>query len=83
MTTVTKLTELDALRAYARTMNTLDASHIEPLLDENFRYSSQWMAGEFASKQEYLDYLQPMLDSVRQSGSRIHAEIAHANVMGP
>lgn len=62
MATVTKLTELDALRAYARTMNTLDASHIEPLLDENFRYSSQWMAEEFASKQECLDYLQPMLD---------------------
>ena len=77
-----KLTEIDALRAYARMMNTLDASHIEPLLDENFRYSSQWMIGEIPSKQEFLDYIKPMLDSNRQSGSRVYAEIAYANAWG-
>lgn len=32
----------DALRAYARMMNTLDVKHIEPLLEEDFHYSSQW-----------------------------------------
>ena len=77
-----KLTEVDALRAYARTMNTLDASHIEPLLGDNFRYSSQWMIGEFSSKQEFLDYLEAMLDSIRKSGSKVYAEIAHANAWG-
>ncbi len=77
-----KLTEIDALRAYARMMNTLDASHIEPLLDEDFRYSSQWMIGEIPSKQEFLDYMKPMLDSIRQSGSRVYAEIAVVQAWG-
>lgn len=76
-----KLTEIDALRAYARTMNTLDASHIEPL-DDDFRYSSQWMIGEITSKPEFLDYIKSMLDSIRQSGSRVYAEIAYANAWG-
>jgi len=77
-----KLKEIDALRAYARMMNTLDTAHIEPLLDENFRYSSQWMIGEIPSKQEFLDYIKPMLLSFRQSGSRFYAEIAHTNAWG-
>ena len=77
-----KLTEIDALRAYARMMNTLDASHIEPLLDKDFRYSSQWMIGEIPSKQEFLDYMKPMLDSIRQSGSRVYAEIAVVQAWG-
>lgn len=77
-----KLTEIDALRAYARMMNTLDMSHIEPLLDENFRYSSQWMIGEIPSKQEFLDYMESVLSSIKQSCSRTYAEIAHANAWG-
>ncbi|OGS93822.1 MAG: hypothetical protein A2X75_01305 [Gallionellales bacterium GWE2_58_10] len=77
-----KLTELDALRAYARMMNTLNVSHIEPLLDENFRYSSQWMCGEIPSKQEFLDYMESELEPIRQSGNRAYAEIAHANAWG-
>lgn len=77
-----KLTEIDALRAYARMMNTLDISHIEPLLDDNFRYSSQWMIGEITSKQEFIDYIKPMLGSIRQSGSRVYAEIAVVQAWG-
>ena len=77
-----KLTELDALRAYARMMNTLDVSDIERLLDENFRYSSQWMCGEIPSKQEFLDYMESILEPIRQSGGSAYAEIAHANAWG-
>ena len=77
-----KLTEIDALRAYARMMNTLDASHIEPLLDDNFRYSSQWMVGEISSKREFLDYIKPKLLSIKQSGGRVYAEIAVVQAWG-
>ncbi|MBI5439301.1 MAG: hypothetical protein HY936_10235 [Nitrosomonadales bacterium] len=77
-----KLTEIDALRAYARMMNTLDTSHIEPLLDENFRYSSQWMIGEIPSKQEFLDYIKSELFSIKQSGGRVYAEIAIIQAWG-
>ena len=76
------LTEIDALRAYARMMNTLDASHIELLLEDDFRYSSQWMIGEISSKQEFLDYIKPLLLSIKQSGGRAYAEIAVIQAWG-
>jgi hypothetical protein len=79
---VMKLTEADALRVYARMMNTLDASHIETLLDGNFRYSSQWMIGEITSKQEFLDYIKSQLLEIKQSGSRAYAEMAVVSAWG-
>ena len=61
---------------------TLDASHIELLLADEFCYSSQWMIGEITSKTEFLDYIKSILDSIRQSGGRAYAEIAYANAWG-
>lgn len=66
----------DALRAYARMMNTLSAAHLEPLLAEDFHYESQWVLSAITSKREYLDYIRPKLDSIRASGSRVWAEMA-------
>lgn len=63
-------------------MNTLDISHIEPLLDDDFRYSSQWMIGEISSKQEFADHIKSWLLSVKQSGSRFYAEIAIIQAWG-
>ena len=51
------LTREDALRAYARMLNTLDESHIEPLLADDFHYSSQKVFSEITSKAEFLDYI--------------------------
>ena len=76
------LTEIEALRAYARMINTLDVSHLEPLLDENVRYASQWMVGEIPSKQEFLDYMKSNLLEIRESGIRPYAEIALASAWG-
>ena len=70
-----QLTEIDALCAYARMINSLDISHTEPLLDENIRYASQWMIGEITEKREFLDYMQSHLLEIKQSGSRAYAEI--------
>ena len=77
-----ELMEVDALRAYARMMNNLDVSHIEPLLDDNFRYSSQWMFGEITSKQEFLDYMKSQLLEIKQSGMRAYAEMAVVSAWG-
>ena len=71
-----ELTKSDALRAYARMMNTLDVSHIEPLLSENFHYASQWVFDEIASKQAFIDYISPKLESIAKSGGRGYAEMA-------
>ena len=65
-----------ALRAYASMMNTLDSSKLEPLLSDDFYYASQMVLVEIESKQEYLDYINPKLEVVRASGTKVWAELA-------
>jgi hypothetical protein len=65
------------LRAYATMMNTLNMDAIEPLLADDFHYSSQWVLAEITSKQEYLDYIRPKLKAVRDSEAKVWAEMAH------
>lgn len=64
-----------ALQAYARMMNTLDASHLAPLLAEDFRYSSQWVFPEIESKADYIAYITPKLQAIRSSGAQLWAEM--------
>jgi len=71
-----ELDKLAALRAFARMMNHLSAEHFEPLLAEDFHYASQWVFEEITSKQAYLDYIRPKLETIRKSGSKVWAEIA-------
>ena len=77
-----ELTKSDALRAYARMMNTLDGSHFAPLLADNFHYASQWVFEEITSKQAYLDYIMPKLTSIAESGSHAYAEMAELKAYG-
>ena len=65
-----------ALRAYASMMNTLDSSRLEPLLSDDFHYASQMVLAEIESKQEYLDYINPKLEVVRASSTKVWAEMA-------
>jgi hypothetical protein len=65
-----------ALRAYASMMNALDSSKLEPLLSDDFHYASQMVLVEIESKQEYLDYINPKLEVVRASGTKVWAELA-------
>lgn len=77
-----KLTISDALRAYAKMMNTLDVKHIEPLLAEDFCYSSQWVFEEIKSKQGFIDYISPKLVSIAKSGSLAYAEMCELKEYG-
>jgi hypothetical protein len=69
------LTEEDALRAYARMMNTLSAEHIAPLLSDDFRYASQWVFDEIESPEAFLEYIGTKLDSIRNSNAQVWAEM--------
>jgi len=64
-----------ALRAYATMMNTLDASHLDSLLADDFHYASQWVFAEIESKSAYLEYIVPKLDAIRKSGAAAWAEM--------
>jgi hypothetical protein len=55
----------------------LDVGVIEPLLADDFHYSSQWVLLEITLKQEYMDYIRPKLKALRESGTKVWAEMAH------
>lgn len=69
------LTAEEALRAYAAMMNTLDASHLEPFLADDFHYASQWVFAEIESRSAYLEYIVPKLDAIQKSGGAAWAEM--------
>lgn len=69
------LTTEQALRAFAAMMNTLDASHLEPLLADDFHYASQLVFAEIESKTAYLEYIVPKLEAIRKSGAKAWAEM--------
>lgn len=69
------LTEEQALRAYATMVNTLDASHLEPLLADDFHYASQWVFAEMESKAEFMEYIVPKLETMRRSDAMPWAEM--------
>lgn len=79
------LTQVEALETYGVMMNTLDASKIEPILAEDFHYSSQWVLTDITSKQDFLDYITPKLEAIRTGGSEVWAEMGEltSEIPGP
>lgn len=57
-------------------MHHLSVEYLAPLLADDFHYASQWVFEELASKQQYLDYIQPKLEAIKASGNRVWAELA-------
>jgi hypothetical protein len=70
-----ELTEQQALRAYARIMNTLSVEPLEPLLADDFTYESQYVFSALQSKQAYLEYIRPKLQTIREAGATVFAEM--------
>ena len=70
------ISQLDGVYAYAKMMNNLDVSYIEPYLADDFQYVSQWVFSEITSKEAYLDYIRPKLCAIAKSGAGVFAEVA-------
>jgi hypothetical protein len=75
-------TELKGLRAYAAMMNTLDATRIESILADDFIYESQAVFQPLESKQAFLEYIKPKLETVRRSNATVYAEIGRVSAYG-
>ncbi len=71
--------QLQACRAYAKMMKTLDFSHLEPWLDDNLNYTSQWVFDEMNSKAAYSEYIRTKLETIKTKGDRVLAEIGHTH----
>ena len=73
---------LEACRAYARTINTLDFSHLESWLHKDLIYTSQQVFADIRGKRRYSAYLRGKLETIRRAGSYVRAEVAHTNACG-
>ena len=70
-----QLTEKEALSIYARMLHTLDSSEFESFLSEDFSYSSQKVLTDMNSKDEFIEYIRPKLETIKKSKSPVYAEL--------
>ncbi len=69
------ITQVEALRAYAKMMNTLSITPIENLLAEDFIYESQTVMQPLESKKAFLDYMVPKLQAIARFKATVYAEM--------
>jgi len=67
---------LDALKTYAGMFNDLNSQQLKDCLDENFCYSSQMVFEEIRGKSKYAAYIDAKLKAIKESGSKVFAELA-------
>ena len=70
-----QLTEKEALSIYAKMMHTLDSSEFESYLSEDFTYSSQKVLTDMNSKDEFMEYIRPKLETIKKTNSSVYAEL--------
>jgi len=77
-----ELTEVVALRAHAKMMNTLTVEPLELLLADDFVYESQMVFQALESKQAFLEYIVPKLHTIRSSNATVYAEMGTVAAYG-
>ena len=75
------LTEYDAVKAYARMMNTRELAHFEPYMAEDIELKSQVQAEPVQGKQAFLDHLAKNLEKVADDAP-VWAELGEIHKTG-
>lgn len=70
---------LGACSQFALTLNTMEVSHIEPLLAANVTYSSDCTAESVDGKTDFLVYFDRTFEKIKLEDSKIWAEVAYTN----
>ena len=78
----TRLNREEALRAYARMMNTLDSEPLEGILAPDFTYESQWVLEAVQSREAFLDYIRPKLATIAKAEAAVYAEMGTVATYG-
>lgn len=63
-------------------MNTLRVESLEPLLTDDFTYTSQTVFEELTSKTAFLEYIRPKLETVAKAGATVFAEMGTVSAYG-
>ena len=77
-----ELTREDALRAYARMLNTLDIEHFAPLVADDFVYESQSMLTPLVSREAFMDYMVRKLQTIEREKTTVFAEMGMVTAYG-
>lgn len=75
--------KLEACRAYARMINTLDYSCLDPWLNPELEYQSQKVLEVMRGKERYSEYIRGKIETIRNSGYLTVAEIAYTDMFDP
>jgi hypothetical protein len=63
-------------------INHLDYAYLEPWLHKDMVYESQQVFADIRGKRRYGNYIRGKLDTIRDAGARVYAEIAYADALG-
>ena len=77
-----QITEKEVLSIYARMLYILDSSEFELFLSEDFSYSSQKVLTDMNSKDEFIEYIRPKLETIKKSKSPVFAELGTCPAYG-
>ena len=77
-----QLTEKDALSIYAKMMHTLDSSEFESFLSEDFSYSSQKVLTDMNSKDEFIEYIRPKLETIKKTNNSVYPQLSACPAYG-
>jgi hypothetical protein len=67
---------------YAQTMNTLNVEPLKKILPDDFHYASQHVLEEIESKNAFLGYLEPKLQTIARVNANVFAEIGTVSAYG-
>ena len=70
-----KLTPVELAVKYAEAWKQSDASIVEPYLDKDFHYSSDWVFDEMPCRAEYMEYFRGKLESIGNSTNKPEVSI--------
>ena len=63
-------------------VHTLDSSEFESFLSEDFSYSSQKVLNDMNSKDEFIEYIRPKLETIKKSKNPVYAELGICSAYG-
>tara|TARA_B100000886_G_scaffold323442_1_gene267251 strand:- start:790 stop:1122 length:333 start_codon:yes stop_codon:yes gene_type:complete len=77
-----QLAEKDAFSINAKMLHTLDSSEFESFLSEDFSYSSQKVLTDMNSRDEFIEYIRPKLETTKKSKSHVYSELGVSEAYG-
>lgn len=77
-----RLTDVELADKYAQSWREQDASIIEPYLDKDFHYTTDWVFDEMPCRKEFIPYYSAKLKSMKDKGTVCHSAVGRNKFTG-